>query len=571
MASFDIKLGLAVRQVDATLSAEAQNYPARLPANHTAALTGWRCRLRRHFGTLIAYTQEEFASLSPLQRHLEQCRAQAEALIAYAKAGCVQLAEIELTFLTQRALGILPGNEGDRYLELACSPEFSPHYLTSTPERFLRGIADIEAEMGLATALGYGSLLLAGVRPHEDLLKYGDRIEELFEAVTETDDAADVLDLMSVDGIASLRREQKAKLLKVVRDALWRRSSVRQGRSFLLTQVVDGYLGLRPGGTGDDFGLSVCDAIIAAKLGLEVRFLLSGGTLWLEIGFGGSTIAYWSPFRRDPEPTPPRAARLSLADVFVIGYTRLARGYANYKQFGNGIRVANWVLGMKPNLAEAHQILGQCLLGDGKPKEAIEQCTLALQLDPTLADAYLVQGNAYMVLNRWTDAVAHYRKAIDRRPDYAEALNNLGLALQRSGELGKAAVAYREAVRQRPDYVEAYYNLGNLYLERAQYSPDPRRGIGEKATELQHAVDAYREAVRLSPNFAGAWYNLGQAYYGRNELNQALAAYSAAVKANPKHAGAWHNMGIVYRDIGQPDKAVEAIERAVQLNPILLR
>ncbi|MFO7650670.1 MAG: tetratricopeptide repeat protein [bacterium] len=571
MASIAIKLGLAVRQVDAALSVEALGYPAKLPANHSATLSGWRCRLRSDGGTLLVYTQDEFDRLTPLQKHLEAYRAQAEALLAHSKAGGTQLADIELAFLTQRALGILPGNEGDRFLELATATEFSPHYLTSTPERFLRGMADVEAEMGLATALGYGCLLMAGVRPHEDLLKYGDRIEELFEAVTETDAATDILEMMGAGGIHSLRHEQKAKLLKVVRDALWRRSSQRQGRSFLLTQVVDGYLGLRPGGTGDDLGLSICDAIVAAKLGLEVHFIEVKGAVMLEIGGTGGPIAVWDPYNRNAELHSGPARRLATADVFTLGYTRMARGYANYKQFANGARVAQWVLGMRPNLAEAHQILGQCLLGDNKPREAIETCGRALQLDPKMADAFLVQGNAYSVMNRWPEAVEHYRKAIDRRPGYSEAFNNLGLALQRSGELSKAVGAYREAVRTRPDYVEALYNLGNLYLERSQYEPDPRRGIGDPATELQHAVDAYRDAVKLAPNFAGAWYNLGQAYYGRKEMSQALSAYNSAVKANPKHAGAWHNMGIVYRDLGQPDKAVEAIEKAVTLNPILLR
>lgn len=142
MASTDTRLGIAVRQVDAALSVESLGYPGKLPANHSAALSGWRCRLRNHFGTLISYTQDEFAALSPLQKHLETCRAQAEALLAYSKAGGTQLADIELAFLTQRALGILPGNEGDRFLELATAPEFSPHYLTSAPDRFLRGIGE---------------------------------------------------------------------------------------------------------------------------------------------------------------------------------------------------------------------------------------------------------------------------------------------------------------------------------------------------------------------------------------------------------------------------------------------
>jgi superkiller protein 3 len=290
--------------------------------------------------------------------------------------------------------------------------------------------------------------------------------------------------------------------------------------------------------------------------------------VYLEITMSKHEVVRWDPFVKNADVRVPAALRLSTADLLVLGYTRLARGYANTSSFAHGARVAQWVLSLNPDSAEALQILGQCMLGEQRPDEAIDTCHRALVIDPSLADAYLVQGNAYSLKNRWPEAIERYKQAIHWRVGYAEAYNNLGLALQRNGELELAVGAYNEATRVRnDDYAEAWYNLGNLYFERAPTLAT----VEQQQAEYERAIEAYRSAVKCAPGFAGAHYNLGQAYYARKDLPAALAAYRAAVRANPKHAGAWHNMGIVYRDLGKPKLAVEAIEKAVTLNPILLR
>jgi tetratricopeptide (TPR) repeat protein len=295
---------------------------------------------------------------------------------------------------------------------------------------------------------------------------------------------------------------------------------------------------------------------------------LAGGKVYLEITVSERRREYWHAFERNAAAGVPAGSRLSTADLLVLGYTRLARGYAGIRSYAHGARVARWVLSLNPDCAEAFQILGQCLLGRERPAEAIDACQRALAMDPDLADAYVVQGNAFSLMKRWPEAIERYRQAIRCRAGYAEAYNNLGLALQRNGEPEPAISAYTEATRVRDgDYAEAWYNLGNLRFERAPTLATD----AEQQVEYDRAIEAYRLAAKHAPGFAGAHYNLGQAYYARKNLPAALAAYQAAVKANPKHAGAWHNMGIVYRDLGKPELAVEAIEKAVTLNPILLR
>lgn len=556
-------MGLAVRQVDTLLSEISGRYPVSLPATHIAALQGWQFQLKNVDGLLSGYAPDEFARLPALRRQLEVNRAHAEAMLVLDNTAEVNLPPAEREQLTHRALGILPTHEGRRFLEIASCPQLKPHHLTSTAARFVAGVTEIEKEMGQATALGYGFLLMAGVRSNEDLAKYGQRLQDLFDALTDVPAIAGELEGMREDGIESVSHQRRLKIVRALRDQLWLKNSSRPGRPFLLTQVIDGYVGLRKGGVGDDLGLTVVDSIMVAKLALPVSWLIREGRICVDIAVSQRGHEYWDPLLRTGEVPHSHMIRIGPVDLFAAGYLRMARGYANTSAYAHGIRIAQWVLGMKPDSAEAYQILGQCLLGQQQPKEALAACEESLELDGRSADTYYVQGNAHSALSRWGDAVESYRLAVRQRVGFAEAYNNLGLALARKGEHERAVGAYREAVRVRPDYAEAYYNLGNLYLERAQTS--------DSAADYDSAIAAYEEAVEQAPGFAAAFYNLGQAHYARKDLPGALQAYQSAVKANPKHAGAWHNMGIVYRDLGQPDQAVEAIEKAVQLNPILLR
>jgi tetratricopeptide (TPR) repeat protein len=567
MASTPIKLGLAVRQVSMDLMAAASDYREGLPSTHLAVLEGRGPQLKQVGGFLVAYTPSEFPALSPLKKQLEINRCHAEALLALARAGELAVTDDERALLTQRALGIIPTNEGARLIEAAACPEFSPHFLTSGPERMVSGLAVVEQELGTATALSYGFLLMAGVRSGVDLAKYGRRIEELFDTVTSANAVRTQLEATGKAGMQSLPHEARVKIVHSVHRQLWQRSPERSGESFLLTQVIDGYLGIRPGAVGDDLGLAVADSIVLTKLTFPVTWLLIRGGIYIEIGVSPHGYEFWNPVEWEGEVRLASARKLDIVDLLAMGYTRMARGYANAKSYAHGSRAAHWVLALQPKNAEAYEILGQCRLGEQKPREAIEMCEKAIEIDRRLADAYYVQGNAFSMMGRWTEAIERYRTAIQNRVGFAEAYNNLGLALQRNGEFDRAAGAYNEATRVRPDYAEAYYNLGNMLLEQAQLTVDQQAANAG----YDKAIEAYTFAVKIVPGFAGAHYNLGQAHYAKKNLPLALASYQAAVKANPKHAGAWHNMGIVYRDLGQPELAVEALEKAVTLNPILLR
>ena len=104
--------------------------------------------------------------------------------------------------------------------------------------------------------------------------------------------------------------------------------------------------------------------------------------------------------------------------------------------------------------------LGNALLEQGRPDEAIRHLRRALQLDPSLVEAAYNLGIALASQGELDEAIGHYRRAIEIDPDFAMAHNNLGAVLHSQGKLDEAIGHYREALRLDPRNAEAQNNLG---------------------------------------------------------------------------------------------------------------
>ncbi|HDQ99725.1 MAG TPA: hypothetical protein ENN51_05530, partial [candidate division WOR-3 bacterium] len=226
MTTSAIRMGLAVRQVDARLAERFKEYPDALPLTHPAALADLKPELHWQGGVLVRYRGDEFGRLEPLARQLEVNRCHAEARLALARAGELELEPDDEELTLQRALGILPGREDLRFLELASHRELAPDYMTSNPHRFLHGVSLVEREFGTAAAFGYGFFLLAGVRANEDLAKYGRRLDEAFDRLTRRPAVAQLLDKGGT-GLRKLKGSERIQLIRETLSALWHEPKLR--------------------------------------------------------------------------------------------------------------------------------------------------------------------------------------------------------------------------------------------------------------------------------------------------------------------------------------------------------
>ena len=116
-------------------------------------------------------------------------------------------------------------------------------------------------------------------------------------------------------------------------------------------------------------------------------------------------------------------------------------------------------LRLEPNLAEAHNNLGNVLSEQAKVDEAIEHLEQAVRLQPGFARAYVNLGTALRQRSQIAAAIEAYRSALQMQPADALAHNNLGEAYLELGDAEQAQTHFREALHCDPAYVQPLLHL----------------------------------------------------------------------------------------------------------------
>jgi len=164
-------------------------------------------------------------------------------------------------------------------------------------------------------------------------------------------------------------------------------------------------------------------------------------------------------------------------------------------------------------------LLGQALLLDGKPREALASFTRALPLEslssvPSACEAHLGAAQAFLQLDDSASAVAHARLALQVAPDNPSSLQMLARACEAAGSLEEAREAYQRLLALVPDHVEALRGLA-LVLRR----------VGQ----TDQAVPLLQQATELSPNQAPGWADLAETLVLNNQIDMARQAMAKAV------------------------------------------
>jgi tetratricopeptide (TPR) repeat protein len=176
-------------------------------------------------------------------------------------------------------------------------------------------------------------------------------------------------------------------------------------------------------------------------------------------------------------------------------------------------------IGIYPSF-EAYHRLGNVLLLQGHPDEAISQIRNSIELRPDVSAVHQDLGIALARQGLMEQAMAEYRKAIELGPKRAYPHFCLGTAFERLGRTKEAMTEYREAAQLGPNLAEPLRNLATLLAS----DPNPQLrsgaeaiGFGERACELT----SYRDHLCVS--------TLAMAYAEGGRWDQAVGMAQKAV------------------------------------------
>jgi tetratricopeptide (TPR) repeat protein len=176
-------------------------------------------------------------------------------------------------------------------------------------------------------------------------------------------------------------------------------------------------------------------------------------------------------------------------------------------------------------LADGYDDLGSIFVGAAAPNETrpklIAAAQRALELDPELADAHDLLGDAYMSQWRWTEAEAEFRRALDLNPNEADA--HIGLAeWLLCHARGEESLALGRRARELDP-------LGN-FVDFYGWDLFATRRYGE-------AIHEFRNELAAKPDHPGMLWNLGWALIFNDQAHEAIPVLEKALSVSDRSPG----------------------------------
>lgn len=177
----------AVHHSDRELLEYARHFSDAVSPLHHVHFGPWNCPLSIQDDSLIRYRPYELFELNPLQKHLEILRAESEAWLIHEKLGYRDFAQWGKNALVQRAVGILPENKEEQFIEILTCPGFriglELQNFYQSIERFKKGLQIIKKEFGQSTALPIGLLIQNGIRTIAEFNHYGEKLDYILHKI----------------------------------------------------------------------------------------------------------------------------------------------------------------------------------------------------------------------------------------------------------------------------------------------------------------------------------------------------------------------------------------------------
>ncbi|MCX8037240.1 MAG: tetratricopeptide repeat protein [Candidatus Sumerlaeia bacterium] len=298
--------------------------------------------------------------------------------------------------------------------------------------------------------------------------------------------------------------------------------------------VITSYLALTEG-RGDFDGFVRKHAITACVLDMQwpglINRLLRDRKNWALVAIGREDVAF---VRRDAVSTAT-LERFEILPQALDGYVLSTQSVRPPLPAAYGYRLALFVEAGRHDLALRQMdemekaggdrtlalvARGQLMMQLGRPQEAEQYFSKAIEQNPRNFEASLAL--ALLQFNRrdWKSALVHAERAAALRPREAAALHVLGRCRAAVGNLDGAVEAFERATRRQPENPALWYDLGRIHLDRKDDAAAQR---------------ALERALALEPSSRAVMELLAGSYEQTNRIADAAALLRELVKVDTEN------------------------------------
>lgn len=182
----------------------------------------------------------------------------------------------------------------------------------------------------------------------------------------------------------------------------------------------------------------------------------------------------------------------------------------------------------------------------GRPQEAINDYTKAIEDDPGNHQAWLNRANALLDLRQFQRAIQDLDKAIELRPMEAKTYSSRGVAYAQMGQWANAEANFKRAVELNPGFAEVYTNRGLMHFQRGN---------------SQQAIADFEKYLTLVPDDHQIVFDIGNIYQSTGNDARAVEYYSRAIAMNPSPAY-YQKRAVSYERMGNGSAAASDRQRA---------
>jgi tetratricopeptide (TPR) repeat protein len=231
----------------------------------------------------------------------------------------------------------------------------------------------------------------------------------------------------------------------------------------------------------------------------------------------------------------------------------LSRLYRFENEHGQAEKVLRGILQREPDNGQALEQLGQLLIDEGRPQEAISLLSQPSE-DTSAPELYDLLGDAYSQQKDYAHAESAYRQAVEQEPDEASYRHGLAEALMQQDKYAEALDQFKKLSELEPGTSENYLRMCELY-----------RRLGQ----LDQAESSLMRAKQLAPGNLEVLYNEALLYEDQGRYDDAVKILSDAIaglksQAPDSSGGNPNTLAVLYEQLGRAYREAQNYPAAIQ-------